>query len=131
VPPAGGRIAEGQCVFKLSITTLSNCCSPQLYGNLGSTCTHFSLSDIFDFCSFLLLDESYVHSLFSKYILLEDNHAYNKVDFLFLIRKMHESGYPTLAFFCLHTFETVNPPGTFEKFLTLYPDIFDNCNMFW
>ena len=81
--------------------------------------------------SFFVLDERYVYSLFNKYILLEDKRTYSKVDLLFLIRKMYESGYHTLAFFCLHTFEAVNPPGTFHKFLLLFPNIFDNCNKFW
>ena len=71
-----------------------------LNGNSGSNRTHFSLGDILNFCSFLMSDESYLQSLFSKYILLVDYHTYSKVDFLFLIRKMHESGYTTLAFFC-------------------------------
>ena len=109
--------------FELMLTILN--------GTLGSIGTHFSLTDIFDFCNFFVLDERYVHSLFNKYILLEDKRTYSKVDLLFLIRKMYESGYHTLAFFCLHTFEAVNPPGTFHKFLLLFPNIFDNCNKFW
>ena len=55
-----------------------------LNGNLGSTGTHFSLADILSFCSFLMLDGSHVHSLFSKYILLEDYHTYTKVDWTLL-----------------------------------------------
>ena len=77
----------------------------------------------FDCCSFLLLDESYVHSLFNKYKLLEDNHTYGKVDFLILIRKMHESGCKTLALFPLYKFDQLNRPGTCQRFITLYPDI--------
>jgi len=50
--------------FELLLTILN--------GNLGSTGTHFSLADILSFFSFFLLGESYVHSLFSKYMLLED-----------------------------------------------------------
>ena len=77
----------------------------------------------FDWCSFLLLDESYVHSLFNKYKLLEDNHTYGKVDFLILIRKMHESGCMTLALLPLYKFDQLNRPETCQRFITLYPDI--------
>ena len=100
-------------------------------GNLGCTGTHFSLNDIFDWCNFLLLEENYVCFLFHKYILVEDKRTYSKVEMLFLIRKIYESGYHTLAFFLLNTFQTVNPPGTFDKFLRSFPSIFDNCQMFW
>ena len=90
-----------------------------LNGNLGSSGTHVSLADILSFCSFLMLDRSYALSLFSKYILLVDYHTYGKVDFLILIRKMHELGCNTLAFFSLYKFDQLNCPGICQRLITL------------
>ena len=51
------------------------------------------MSRCFQVCGFFIIEESYVHSLFSKYIVLEDCLPYRKVDFLYLLSRMYDSGY--------------------------------------
>ena len=69
-------------------------------------------------------------SLFRKDVVLKYYCSCTKVDFLYLICLMYDSGYATLAFFCLYKFHQLNPTGTFEGFVSLHPNIFDNCDMF-